>query len=368
MKRLLYIQNAFDVGGINKITSIKESYFANHDYEVHNLNVLDEEVISPKGMYDEKIVFHSIKLEILNRLSSKPLIGRVLRFFYYRYKLLKKIYLINPDIIIVTQPLLEPLSVVLLSFWKKRVMEFHGWYNNPNIKISIKEKISFIFKFHFYKIIALTKGEANKLHKITGNKVDYIPNPMYWFPNIISDCTNKRIISLARFSPQKRFQDILKYWDIIEAQNDWELHLYGEGPDEAEYRDIIKKKKLTKVFIHQYTKNVESELAKASIFILPSNHEGFPLVLLEAMGSGIPCVAYDCPFGPSEIIKNGVDGFISKYKNPNDMIDKILLLIRDNNLRIEMGKKARKNIQRYNIDEIMERWIFLFENKYTHNY
>ena len=63
---------------------------------------------------------------------------------------------------------------------------------------------------------------------------------------------------------------------------------------------------------------------------------------------------------PSEIIQSGVDGFVTEYKNPKAMVDKINYLIEHPDVRKEMGKKARVNIQRFNIDEIMGRWIMLF--------
>ena len=78
------------------------------------------------------------------------------------------------------------------------------------------------------------------------------------------------------------------------------------------------------------------------------------------MSYGVPVIAYDCPCGPAEIIQNGVDGFVTKYQDPQKMIDKVNYLIEHPDVRIEMGKRARVNIQRFSIDDIMGRWICLF--------
>lgn len=363
MKKILYIQSKFGLGGINRITSVKENYLVNHGYDIHNLNAQDEESISASEMYDEKIVMHFISLEKLNKFLLVPVFGRMIRFFYYRWRMLLLIYKINPDVIIVNMPRLEPVSVVWLSFWKKRFLEFHGWYNSPD-KISLpwRERAYFFWTSPFYQIVALTKRESEKLKKLTGCSAIYIPNPLYFSPKQLSSCDSLRVISMARFTPEKQLEAFIPYWKKIEEMClGWELHLYGEGPNESRIRKVIDDNSLRTVYLHPYSKNTKDILLHGSIYILPSLFEGFPLVLMESMAFGVPCVAYDCPFGPSAIINNGEDGFLTAYDNPQAMIDKIMFLIEHEDLRKEMGRKARENIQRFNLDGIMEEWMRLFE-------
>lgn len=365
MQKLLFIQSKFDLGGINKVTAIKENYLVNHGYEVHNLNALDDENYKLQEMYDNKIVMHTIALKRLNKLLTVPIIGRVLRFLYYRYKMLQIIYMVNPNMIIVNMPRLEPVIVIWLSFWKRRILEFHGWYNSPSITNLPKQEYAYyILTSPFYKIVTLTKREAAKLKLLTGRCAESIPNPLNTATqHSFSSCDNKRVICMARFSPEKNLESIIPFWKTIENNcPGWELHLYGEGPNESMIRNAIIYNHLNTVHIHPYTNNIEEVLLQSSIYIMPSSNEGFPLALLEAMSAGIPCVAYDCPYGPSEIINNGEDGFVTEYKNPQIMFDKILYLIRYNNVRKEMGRKARENIQRYNLDKIMKQWMDLFNS------
>lgn len=363
-KRLLYIQNRFGLGGINKITSVKQNYLVNHGYEVHNLNAQDGVGLPPEGMYDENIKLHSINGDRMNQLAGVPVIGHLLRFFYCRYKMLSIILCVNPDVIIVTMPFLEPATVVWLTFWKKRILEFHGWYCNPAPrKLSYREKFMFKAVFPFYRIVALTKGEADKMERMTGCKATFIPNSQYSFPAAVSNCEVKRVVSMARFAPPKNLETVIPYWRMIEDKHpDWELHLFGEGPDEAKMVNAIKESELKTVFIHPYTRKVIEEMTNSSIYIFPSIFEGFGLVLLESMSVGVPCVSYDCPFGPPEIIRDGEDGFVTEYMNPKAMMEKVLLLIEDEELRKRMGRKARENSQKYyNIDDIMGRWMKLFD-------
>ena len=364
MKRILYTQNYFGVGGINKITSVKANYFVNKGYEVHILCTLAREGVPSEGMYDDRVITHSIELERLNSFLRIPLVGRILRFVYSRFMHLKIILSVNPDIIVSTQQFLEPFSVVLLTFWKKRILEFHGWYNDPQINsVRLQDWLMFRFKFPFYKIVALTQQEAEKLQRLTGNSVIRIPNPLYSGHETKSNCSNKRVLILARFSRQKNLLNFLPYWRKVQNSHpDWELDIYGTGEQEKAISQLVSSHGLTSVHLHNYTSSPMAELAASSIYLLPSLFEGFPLVLLESMSVGVPWVCFDCPCGPSEIINNGVDGFVVPYLDYDGFIDKVCYLMDRTEEREKMGRKASENIKRFNIDAIMNQWMELFNS------
>lgn len=85
------------------------------------------------------------------------------------------------------------------------------------------------------------------------------------------------------------------------------------------------------------------------------------LTLLEAQTCGLPVVAFDCPFGPSEIIRNGCDGFLIPNNDIQEFADKVCKLIEDEKLRKEMGYNAIKNSKRFTEDKVMQLWIQLFD-------
>ena len=119
---------------------------------------------------------------------------------------------------------------------------------------------------------------------------------------------------------------------------------------------------LTTIHLHSYTTNPMAELEASSIYLLPSLFEGFPLVVLECMSVGVPCVAFDCPCGPSEIIKDGEDGFVTPFLDYNAFVDKVCYLMEHDDVRKEMGRKAQENIKRFNLDSIMGKWMDLFNS------
>jgi glycosyltransferase involved in cell wall biosynthesis len=108
-------------------------------------------------------------------------------------------------------------------------------------------------------------------------------------------------------------------------------------------------------------KNINDKYSEASIMIMTSRTEGFGMVLVEAMASGLPCVAYDCPCGPRAIILNNENGFLVEDGNIDSFIQKLELLMEDEKLRIQMGINAQKSVKKYNLDAIMLQWNTLFE-------
>lgn len=359
--RILYLQNRFGTGGINRITSVKENYLVNKGIEIHNLNVLDEECVPPEGMYSDKIIFLSIRANSLDKLSSIRFIGRILRFFYFRIKLLLFYHEIKPDIIVCTMPRLEPMSVLWLTRHIVRIQEFHGWYNNTKQLPSSEEK-EMRNRMKYYQMVALTKREASHIQRLLQQKCLHIPNVTFLQPTSYSDCTNKRILILARLVFQKGIMPFLKHWiEVQRLHPDWELYIVGDGPEKEKLEQEKSKYGLQTVHVCPYTLHPATEYLRSSIFLLPSVFEGWPLVVVESMAYGVPVIAYDCPCGPSEIIQNGVDGFVTKYQDPQKMIDKVNYLIEHPDVRIEMGKRARVNIQRFSMDDIMGRWIGLFD-------
>ena len=113
--------------------------------------------------------------------------------------------------------------------------------------------------------------------------------------------------------------------------------------------------------VYEPTKDIIEKYYEHSILIMTSLYEPFGLVLPEAMSCGLPVVAFDCPYGPGEIITDGVDGFLIKNRDTVAFIDKVCLLIENGELRRQMGRNGVVSSQRYRPDIIMPKWIELFK-------
>ena len=139
-------------------------------------------------------------------------------------------------------------------------------------------------------------------------------------------------------------------------------------PAKFKYEKINLQKQIKKlnlenlVTILPFTQDVLNRYLKHSIFILSSRHEGFGLVLTEAMECGIPCISFKCKSGPSEIIEDGIDGYLINEQNIDDMAEKIIYLAKNTHIREMMGKKAKENVKRFSEDIIILKWTTLFNN------
>jgi glycosyltransferase involved in cell wall biosynthesis len=212
----------------------------------------------------------------------------------------------------------------------------------------------------FSKFIVLTEGNKNEW-KLKNLQV--IPNPLPFFSAEKSSLENKKVIAVGKQSYQKSYDRLLKSWALLGKEfKDWELHIYGKFDENLGLENLAKDLKIqNQVYFHLPEKKIEEKYAESSIFVLSSRYEGFGMVLIEAMSFGIPCVSFDCNYGPSDIIKDNEDGFLIKNGDEKDFAQKLQELMRDENLRKEMGEKARVNVERFLPENVVKKWDELFK-------
>lgn len=214
-------------------------------------------------------------------------------------------------------------------------------------------------------IITLTSQDSEDWKRLLcpHARVCQIPNPVPHFPDQASSLKNKRILALGRLEEQKRFDLLIEaYADFYRTHPGWTLRIRGSGSEKEALKSKVAERGLAHcVEILEPTSAVDAEYATAAIYAMSSKFEGFPMTLLEAMASGVPCVSFACPNGPSEIIHDGEDGFLVQPGDVAALAECMGRLADDETLRHQMGAKARNNIRRYDIGIISEKWITFFE-------
>ena len=125
---------------------------------------------------------------------------------------------------------------------------------------------------------------------------------------------------------------------------------------------LVKNKLLNaNIHVHEPVLDILDKYKESSISLLTSQYEPFGLVLPEAMSCGLPVVAFDCPYGPADIITDGVDGFLVHNRSIEEFVDKVCLLMDNQELRVKMGKAGVISSHRYDANLIMPLWKQLFE-------
>ena len=175
-----------------------------------------------------------------------------------------------------------------------------------------------------------------------------------------------KVIAVGRHVYEKGFDRLLKIWQkVVINHPDWHLDIYGKSNDNMDLQKLATTLIINNVTFFDPVKDINLKYQEASIYLLTSRFEGFGMVLIEAMESGLPCIAYDCPCGPRAIITNNEDGFLIENGNECDYINAVESLICDKEKRFEMGKKAKISSLKYNIDTIMPLWNTLFKDIIT---
>jgi glycosyltransferase involved in cell wall biosynthesis len=126
-----------------------------------------------------------------------------------------------------------------------------------------------------------------------------------------------RMVALGRLARQKGFDLLVDAVAGLELHTGWTLDIYGEGPMRGPLAERIEAHGLQdRVRLCGLTTEPLQALPHYDLFVMPSRHEGFGNVLVEALAKGLPVIAADCPHGPREILANGRFGQLVPPENP----------------------------------------------------
>lgn len=279
------------------------------------------------------------------------------------FKLLRKIKSLNQEDILFIQNM-ERLSLItlLVNPKSKNICLEHGVFFT-------KSKLGkFLTKYLYSRLDALvtiTYADAKNYFKfLEVQKVHTIYNSTPFSPKTLTyNSFSKKIIAVGRLSPEKNFSDLVHAWSLIYSRfPDWSLDIYGDGDEEYNLKKLIQELSLKNITIHKNINDIENVYKSASFLVQTSKFEGLGMVLIEAQSYGLPLVAYNCPYGPSEIIVNGKNGILIQDYDVNDLVNGIEKLIINLELRENMYFYALNSNKKFDINLISNQWLNLFNN------
>lgn len=213
-------------------------------------------------------------------------------------------------------------------------------------------------KIYSTRIVVLTNVDAKDWNS---KKVVVIPNSTPFVIDESSDCKSLNVMSVGRLVYNKGFDLLIKAWaTVVQYHKDAVLNIFGEGVCRDTLMNLIEDNKLNdSVRINPPTRNIQSELLKSSLYVLPSRFEPFGIVLIEAMECGLPIVSFKS-IGPLSILKNGEDSILVEKGNIQQLSDNIIDMLSHEQKRIKMGARAKENVRRFHIDNVVQQWEKLF--------
>ena len=210
-------------------------------------------------------------------------------------------------------------------------------------------------------IVTLTENDHKQWGK--AKHIQTIPN----FSNIkihqLCNYRKKRVITIGRLCKEKGFDRLLEIWkSVIDKHPDWQLDIFGEGYLKEEMEHIIKSENIANVTLRGITNNIGIELSNSSICVVTSYYEGFSLALLEAITHGVPCIAFDCPYGPKNIIEDNKCGYLVENGNKPLFVERLSTLMEKEQLRQQFSIASIERSKAFDKDAIMLQWKKLFED------
>ncbi|MGL5964950.1 MAG: glycosyltransferase family 4 protein [Fusobacteriaceae bacterium] len=357
-KKILIISYRMDnPGGIERvIANLANSWIKSYEVDLVSIHYPD--------------CFYEIDAEVekyfLNYSLPKIFKNKFLGNFGHLYKLIdvgRKVKKLSKerkyDYIYTPHTVMTLIGYFFKNKEAKQLSAEHHSFVTGNSEFNKKIKRAFYKKLD--KVILLTDEEEN-VYKEMGCNTSVIPNATSYYSAETAELNNKKIIMVGRFVDQKNYPELLEKIDFFKNHPDWTLEIYGNGPHEEQMKEIINSRDISKyIKVIKSVPNIKEKYLESSMLVLASKFEGFGMVLVEAMSSGVPCISFDCPVGPSKVIKNGEDGIIVKNKDYDSLNNSIELLINNSELRKELGLKAKENIKRYSSEEIQKVWDKVFE-------
>lgn len=370
--RILYVNDALIIwGGLERILVEKMNYLADtYGYDVHMVTVDQGSHPIPFPLSP------NVHLQDLNVLFQQQYRYKGLKRWLMRWRLqrsfnaeLKKfVDKIRPDVLICVRMHLLP-TMMRVANGIPVIVESHSLcksylYDHDRLLQRLKVRYQRWFVRKAQMVVALTEGDASEWKNLNKN-VCSIPNIVHLNETgRYSDCSAKRVIFVGRFSRQKDIGSLTKIWvRVHNVHPDWELCIFaGHGELYEECMALLGEAGDLNISVHEPTLDIFEQYQNSSILLSTSEYEPFGLVLPEAMSCGLPVVAFDCPYGPADIISDGVDGFLIKDRNIDVYVEKLCMLMDDQQLRQTMGEAGIRSSRRYEADRIMPQWKRLLED------
>lgn len=216
-------------------------------------------------------------------------------------------------------------------------------------------------------VVALTRGTAQWLDaEVPGITARVIPNAVSWPLDVGEPVVEptvpagrKVLLAVGRLHPVKGFDCLLHaFAELAQAFDQWDLVILGEGPERAALERAREALGLNaRVQFPGRVGNVGDWYHAADLYVLSSRAEGLSNTLLEAMASGLPCVAFDCDTGPREIIRDGIDGVLVRpVQDVPALATQLAALMADADLRRRYAERALDVLDRFGTARVMALW------------
>ncbi|HIU89317.1 MAG TPA: glycosyltransferase family 4 protein [Candidatus Caccomonas pullistercoris] len=372
MKLVYCISATHNSGGMERVLATKANYLVARGYDI-TVVTTDQRGLSPFFPLDARIrcVDLGVNYETNN---GKSFLNKLVHFPFkqwrHRRRLSRVLREIRPDVT-VSMFCNDATFLPSIKDGSRKVLEIHFsrfkrlqydrkglwrladvWRNRNEADVVAR----------FDRFVVLTHEDS----RYWGNQphIAVIPNAQTFTSDAPAPLEAKTVVAVGRLTYQKGFDLLLQAWaEVYRRVSGWQLAIVGDGELRSALSAQAESLGLAGcVTFVPATKDVVAVYRDASVLAMSSRYEGFGMVLLEAQTVGLPVVSFACKCGPSEIVNDGVDGYLVAPGDVDAMADRLVRLMQDGALRRRMGARAFANAARFSTDAVMKQWMALFDS------
>jgi GalNAc-alpha-(1->4)-GalNAc-alpha-(1->3)-diNAcBac-PP-undecaprenol alpha-1,4-N-acetyl-D-galactosaminyltransferase len=361
-RRITFVTSSLDVGGASRVITLLANAWAATGALV-SVVTLDWER-DPYFSMDSRV--HVQHLDLIK--TSDNLVAAIRNNIERVVRLRKAISATRPDVVISfgDRSNVRALLATIRQRWpiivadRTSAQPMSGWAWRWLRLLTYRRADGYVLQ---------TQAMARTTPRFLRSRATVIPNPVV-VPEVSHRPVGDRhdVVALGRLVPQKGFDLLIEAFASVTA-TDPRVHLtiVGGGEEEEALRAQIERLGLgERISMPGQTEAPGDALAGATMFVLSSRVEGFPNALLEAMALGLPVVAFDCAYGPGEIVRDGVDGILVPDGDVPGLASAIRRLLASPDLRSSMGEKAREVRDRFAAAGVAAQWDALVEATIAH--
>jgi glycosyltransferase involved in cell wall biosynthesis len=209
-----------------------------------------------------------------------------------------------------------------------------------------------------YCVVTPSRGVLESFPGVIRMRGRVIPNPVDLTPPRRRLSGTRRLVAVGRLVHQKGFDLLLRAFAAIATEHpEWTLTIWGEGEERGRLEALCAQLGLLeRVQLPGLTERPGQWVEQAEVFVLSSRFESFGNVVTEAMVAGLPVVAFDCPWGPGDIVRDGDDGLLVPPEDVGALAAAMRRLIADPELRRRLGEAGARNVRRFEKAAIVAQW------------
>lgn len=354
--KVVILMGSLTMGGAERVATTLAAYLAEHCIETYLVSFDNKEssyVLSPK--------VHFINNKVENIHGKISGIKQRINFMF------NTIDSIKPDLVFTMFYDINIYALIYKWFGKSKIKLVSSERCNPNESKGLKRILTKISSCNCDGFIFQTERAKKCYPKKVQNKSvvihNAIGNPILDKVDPKSIMSENLITTMGRLEYQKAHDVMIKACaPVLKLHPEYKLIIYGEGSLRSYLQNLIDELGMKEnIFLPGNTQYAVSEVAKSQIFLLTSRFEGMPNALMEAMALGIPCISTDCDMGPSELIKNGINGYLVPVDDIEAITEKLELLMEDDKLREKISENSKKINDTHSIDKIYSKYLIYFK-------